>query len=698
MKRFLILLALACAVPASAGRIAYDHYLRGLLFERQGRYRSALSEYQATIGLDPDSTFVYQQALDLSLRLGQLPKAREYAERLISLDPQNPAGHVQFGGVLWSGGDVEGAEKSFKKALELDPDNIEATFHLANMLAPQRPRDAIERYTTYLDLNPGLAAETLLQIALLHDRLGETDKAQDALLKSIEKEPRFMQSRYALAQLFEVRGDTAAALAQYAEIAPLDPENTTLFNRMGEIHYKGGDVAAAQAAFKRAKTIDAADPTANAWLSLLAEKRGDFAAAGAFLRESSAFAEDVGLHLRLSYYLTQLDRFAEAVAALEAARAKWPDNADVNYFLALGYDDLERTPEAVTLLRKVLKERPQMREAKMQIAIMLEKTGDIVGAEGYFRDLLKTEPENPVVLNYLGYSLADRGLKLDEAEALIRKAVALRPKNGAYVDSLGWVHFKLGRTETALKELETAIELLPGDETIWEHLGEVHAALGAPAQAWSAFMRSLAAKPGREKIAKRARQLEANLSAEELGAGWLAYLAATHSGYTGLKGFCRLEGKVARQKFSFSGYLEFDHDGRLKLDVLGPFLAPLFTVRAEHGRVDLGGLELPGIEPERLQDSLGRLFGLWVGYLDGGLFEAPGASAERSWGKAKVTAGTAAFALADDVHLGSVEQDGFSLKFSAFDTRGSRFVPTDLEFSGPGIALRLSLDRWLADF
>ncbi len=99
-------------------------------------------------------------------------------------------------------------------------------------------------------------------------------------------------------------------------------------------------------------------------------------------------------------------------------------------------------------------------------------------AEEDFRTALDLNPDQPLVLNYLGYSLVDQGLKLDEALGMIEKAVELRPTDGYIVDSLGWVYYRLGRYEEAVKELERAIELRPGDPVINDHLGDAYWMVG----------------------------------------------------------------------------------------------------------------------------------------------------------------------------------------------------------------------------
>ncbi len=122
----------------------------------------------------------------------------------------------------------------------------------------------------------------------------------------------------------------------------------------------------------------------------------------------------------------------------------------------------------------------------------LERTGKREQAIAEFRRLLGADPEYHAALNYLGYMFAERGENLEEARALIEKAVALEPDNGAYVDSLGWVYYRLGRLDDARAALERATRLETTDGTVQEHLGDVYGAMGQGDLAGAAYRRAIA--------------------------------------------------------------------------------------------------------------------------------------------------------------------------------------------------------------
>lgn len=134
-------------------------------------------------------------------------------------------------------------------------------------------------------------------------------------------------------------------------------------------------------------------------------------------------------------------------------------------------------------------------------------------AEADFRRALELRPGHPQVLNYLGYSLVERGEKLDEALAMIEEAVAGEPQNGAIVDSLGWVYFKLGRLEEAVVQLERAAALEPVDPVVNDHLGDAYWAVGRTREAQFQWMRALSFDPDEVEAERIRRKLEIGLDA-----------------------------------------------------------------------------------------------------------------------------------------------------------------------------------------
>lgn len=151
--------------------------------------------------------------------------------------------------------------------------------------------------------------------------------------------------------------------------------------------------------------------------------------------------------------------------------------------------------------------------------VSLERMGDYAAAEADLRAALKLNPTEPQVLNYLGYSLVDRGEKLDEALDMIKRAVAARPDSGAILDSLAWAYFRLGRYAEALKPMEQASLLEPVDPVVTDHLGDVYWSVGRTREAQFQWRRALSYKPLETDAVRIRKKLDQGLDAVRAAEG-----------------------------------------------------------------------------------------------------------------------------------------------------------------------------------
>ncbi|MEM6406871.1 MAG: tetratricopeptide repeat protein [Pseudomonadota bacterium] len=213
--------------------------------------------------------------------------------------------------------------------------------------------------------------------------------------------------------------------------------------------------------------------------------------------------------------LYQDDRRDAAIEVLSALSKEYPDRPRV--FAALG-DFLGRTDrdqEAIEAYTKSidLRAADDTRAWPVYYArgIVHERVGNYPEMEADFRKALEFEPNQPDVLNYLGYSLVEQRIKLDEALEMIQTAVAERPQSGYITDSLGWVYYRLGRFEEAVAPMEKAVSLLPVDPIVNDHLGDVYWKVGRFREAEFQWKRALSFDPEEEEADRIRRKLEVGL-------------------------------------------------------------------------------------------------------------------------------------------------------------------------------------------
>ncbi len=189
----------------------------------------------------------------------------------------------------------------------------------------------------------------------------------------------------------------------------------------------------------------------------------------------------------------------ETAISLARATAQTGD-ARARRALADMYRGAERYAEAEPLYTELIAEQPQDWRLHFSRGAARERLGRWPEAEADFQRALQLSPEQPDVLNYLGYTWVDRGERLQEGLAMIRRAAELRPMSGAIIDSLGWAYYRLGDYPQALEWLEAAVRLEPADPTLNDHLGDVYWRVGRRIEARFQWQRALTLDPDNPEI------------------------------------------------------------------------------------------------------------------------------------------------------------------------------------------------------
>jgi tetratricopeptide (TPR) repeat protein len=189
--------------------------------------------------------------------------------------------------------------------------------------------------------------------------------------------------------------------------------------------------------------------------------------------------------------LRRVGKSTEALALLEEVARTQSTDPDAHIMLAQGYVDANRGPQAVKVLQDAQSKFPGEMSIVFQLAAALEKQKRFMESEAQFLQLIAKEPENAPALNYLGYMLAERGERLGESVQYLKRALAIDPENGSYLDSIGWAYFKDGKLDLALENLRRAADRLLANSVVQSHYGEVLFRLGKYDEAIEAWSRAL---------------------------------------------------------------------------------------------------------------------------------------------------------------------------------------------------------------
>ncbi|MDR3764078.1 MAG: tetratricopeptide repeat protein [Acidobacteriota bacterium] len=485
-----------------------DHLLLGRLYRLNNEMAKAEVEFRVAVKLQPDSEDAVTTLAVLYNEEGDSTRALE----LLSAIPQTDRSariETILGYTYEQKKDYKKAIEAYRHAVELDHDNLDAVRGLAqNLLNDNQYGAALEQYKAVSEADPQ-DAQTMLHLADIYRHDGEFEKALQSLDKAQQAAPDSMEIFYnravvleALGKYDDATGVLVTLLARTEHVngsySTAEKNNRAIFlERLGTIYREQNKTQPAVDAFRKLVELGD-DATVRGYQQLIETYRDakDWPAATAVAKEAvEKVPNDHGLQMVLA---SQLADNGEPDAALAKVKSLLNGQAgnDREVWIALGqmYSRVKRYPEAEQALDKALELSTKQEEKDFVNFIagsVYEREKKYELAENVFRKVLASDAKNAGALNYLGYMLADRGTRLNEALELIKRAVALEPQNGAYLDSLGWVYFKMGKYDQAETELRKAVERIDNDPTLHEHLGDVYQKTNRLKQAAAQWERSL---------------------------------------------------------------------------------------------------------------------------------------------------------------------------------------------------------------
>lgn len=504
----------AVEADPSGATAAEAHLLLGKIAALDRRRDQAMRELEAAIRLqkavgagkagdeaqvDPEP---WRALADLQLEAGDEPGAARTLEDLASVAPGEGAGFREMGRYYLEKRDVERAEKYLRKAVENDRRDVEAWRRLAQLEeSRQRTELARQAWEALLRAEPD-DGEALLQLGKLSLGSGDLSAARawfGQLVRGARDEGGARLS-VALAWLDAHRADEALAVA--VEGIQAAPSDVRLHYVRGLALQERKRWAEAAAAFAMVRPEDAdLYPAARLSLAYALSHVGRYDEALGILDQAlEARPREVRLVTMKAWVLDRAGRSAQSVAMLERAIADRQGDprggegeGDLYEALASSLDRAGRGAEAIAILKKAAAVRPRDETLRYALGVAYEKAGDREAAVGTMQELLSLNPDHADALNFVGYSLAERGVRLGEAEKMVGRALQLRPGNGYFMDSLGWVYFQKGDVARAVALLEKADAVSGGDPTILEHLGDAYRRAGRPADAEKSWRRALKA-------------------------------------------------------------------------------------------------------------------------------------------------------------------------------------------------------------
>jgi len=531
---------------AAAPQHLFGEYLAARHAQQRRDFTAAANWFEKAIAADPDSPEVISRTFLMEVSVGHFDRALTLAPKELKLDPSDAIAEMVLLIDRLKAGDTTAA---LKYASALPSDGVHrfiGPFALAWIRMAAGDLAGADIALQGLDKFNGFQPLKVFQLALLYDFAKQTDKAQQYYEKALASSEQLnWRLTDAVANFDERHGRAEQAKALYQKFMQQNA---------------GSELATAALA---ARPAGAPQPLIRSPADGLAEALFDLASvlnqaetvdlSLLYVRFALSLRPQFGLaQLLLADVLSAQNKPEESLAVLAEMKPASPYYPSARLRSAINLDTLERTDEAIAQLRTMAAEQPQSVAAEVQLGdilrnkkryaeavtaydeaiqraaaagmperwsmfydrgVALERSGQWQRAEQDLQHALELKPEQPLVLNYLGYSWIDRGEHLDDGLKMIEKAVELRPEDGYIVDSLGWAHYRMGDYDGAIEQLEKAIELVPQDPTINDHLGDAYWQSGRLSEARYQWQRALHFGPQESEIKPIEEKLESGLKA-----------------------------------------------------------------------------------------------------------------------------------------------------------------------------------------
>ncbi len=476
------------------------------LYRFQNQHGEAEKVLQRILAHDADNGPALEQLSQLLIDQGRSQEAVELLTHAAS-DTSSPDLYDLLGDAYSQAKDYSKAEQAYRQAIAGDPDDPGHRHGLAQaLLSEDKYAEALEQFNKLSELEPG-TSENFLRAAQLYRRLGQFDQAEASLARAKQLAPGSLEILYNEALLYEDEGHYDDAVKVLTDaIAGIKSQTggegnpsalAILYEQLGHAYREQRNFPAALAAFEELGKLNP-DAQKRARVLAIDTYRDSHDIDRAIVEAKKALDEspqaaDMTVTLAMLY-----GEKSDTVAARQLLEGLLKGNdADQEIYLDIAqvesrgrkYADAEQSAQKAEQMAREVEGRES---AWYVLGAIYERQKKFDEAEQEFRKILDVNPNNAPVLNYYGYMLADRGVRIDEAASLIQRALKQEPNNGAYLDSLGWAYYKQNKLVEAEEYLRKAIDREGNDPTILSHLADVYVKLGQNERAAELFERSLA--------------------------------------------------------------------------------------------------------------------------------------------------------------------------------------------------------------
>ena len=454
---------------------AIAHFMDGQLFMSQGNYSMAILEFQDALELDPEASTIIVSMAESYWKLGKAKKSEELLFNALNINPtDNEAREILANQYIYQNKHDKAIEQYRVLAENAVEGNTKYLIALAKLVLSQNNiNESISLFIKAYEKDKS-RIDILEEAANLSLRSRQLEKATNLYkqLIDIDNNNSYYLSTYI--DLIVMSGDYDNGIVALKSLIEIEGETTERLSQLGILYYNTNRIVKAKPIFNKLLNMDHFDATTMHFLSNIYIEQGALDSA---LIIANKIIDHHPSDPRgyLDAALTELNNENPigAIEILEPVNRTFNNEFSIQYILGSSYQQLEEYDKATVVLRQSLKIYPESRGARHTLAIASDALSYWNESDSLYEGLIESDTNDVQALNNYSYSLVERNIQLNKALAMAKKAIELEPNNAAYLDTIGWIYYKMDNVEKALSFIRKSVELDNNNAVVLEHLGDV---------------------------------------------------------------------------------------------------------------------------------------------------------------------------------------------------------------------------------
>lgn len=473
-----------------------QHFMDGQFYLNEGNYSMAILEFQDALRYDSNVGTIHLSLGECYWHLGKPDLAEYHLKQAIDFDPDDLEARELLAGQYVMRNELGRAKEQFTFLYKQNPENVEYILTLADLeKMNQELEKALQLYRKAYEMDPKLH-HVLAAVIEIHLSQKDYDSALKTLNELIAVDPENVQYRLALADIAVELGNIMLAIETLENIIQKIGPDPEIFLQIGWLYYEIKDTDAALDIFLDVVDIDSTHQTALHALSTIFREQENSKDALYFAMEMiTNDSMDVKGYINAVLAAAMDDDFQYIVELLTPVSQRFIQDFTINYFLGIGHESLESYDEAVLYFEKALIIDPESVMVLHSLAMIYDVVGEWDKSDSIYVQLMEKDSTDAQAYNNYAYSLIERNGDAELAKSLSKKAITLEPGSAAYLDTYGWILYKLGETDTGLKYIRKSIELEDTNAEVLEHLGDILTKLGKIEEAKEYYLKALENDP-----------------------------------------------------------------------------------------------------------------------------------------------------------------------------------------------------------